>query len=336
MRILDIPLPGMGDLEINLSDRRYPFLDVIRAASIRFIVFFAHLFDYFETMHKPQWVSLATSIFLSAFVFVSGLSLSANYPEILTSQVIQFFKKRFIRIYPLYAISVLLFIIAGYVQEGDVLAHLFLVKIILGKSAITIWFVSMICVYYAIYPLICNSIFLYSFVAKRLIIYLIAILIEIGFGLLNKRLIFFMPVFFFGMLFPKFKQFESIIKSRLFLIFTASLLFFFILIHSHTNLPAIKYFSFQATLILSIPLCVAISSYLVNYVRTYRIVYGISYASFCLYLFHRIVYNIAYNMVPSDHNSPVIILMLVAIFVLIYFASFFAQKTYDSLLDRIT
>lgn len=58
---------------------------------------------------------------------------------------------------------------------------------------------------------------------------------------------------------------------------------------------------------------------------------GVAYASFCMYLFHRVIfYGITNIYTPSDNIHTVVYLTLLAVPV-IYVASFYTQKGYDRL-----
>ncbi len=104
------------------------------------------------------------------FVFVSGFSLQLRYGQICTSDGVKsFFKKRIIRIYPLYIVAVVSYLLAFetfavytstvYPQinpsSADIIITIFGGQILLAPRFTTpfaLWFVGLILMYYLLYP----------------------------------------------------------------------------------------------------------------------------------------------------------------------------------------
>jgi peptidoglycan/LPS O-acetylase OafA/YrhL len=84
-------------------------LDFLRGFAILYIVGVHHLDDYAGNVYHSQWDVAATKAFLGMFVFISGYLLSMNNPINGKGDLLNFAFKRFLRIYPLYALSLILF-----------------------------------------------------------------------------------------------------------------------------------------------------------------------------------------------------------------------------------
>ncbi|MFW9785003.1 MAG: acyltransferase family protein [Candidatus Heimdallarchaeota archaeon] len=98
---------------------------------------------------------------MGSFVFVSGFGLYLN-PENRnlnsSKKIITFLKKRFIRIFPLYWIAIILFLFfVGYLTFNPIylVYHFFGLQIIVapyfGDPMLTLWFIGIIVIYYLIY-----------------------------------------------------------------------------------------------------------------------------------------------------------------------------------------
>ena len=147
---------------------------------------------------------------MGSFVFISGfgLYLNKNNRSINTLEKLStFLKKRFLRIFPLYWIALILFVLfVGYSNINIIylLAHVVGLQIIVaplfGPPILTLWFIGIIVIYYLIF------IFL-SFLGsiKRIIPVSIAILIffaflNMVFGLVEYRFFFYYLIFIAGII----------------------------------------------------------------------------------------------------------------------------------------
>jgi|GEM_PF-845127 len=137
-------------------------LDVLRAVAIMVIVF-AHFSWFLPTVSFSTAVSDdITSFGVALFLFISGFVLYLNHPSFPQQKMLtDFFKKRVLRIFPLYWLSIAFrfFIGQQFASRADA------VVIVLGlqgfvsprfSTALTTdwWFIGVILVLYTIYPLI--------------------------------------------------------------------------------------------------------------------------------------------------------------------------------------
>jgi peptidoglycan/LPS O-acetylase OafA/YrhL len=213
--------------------------DFLRALAIIMIIP-AHLSSYlFSTYGKlvlyafdPYFANMG----LSLFIFMSGYLLYYNNHSINSLQnVFDFYKKRLMRIYPLYWAALATFVLVFYVfaprlnsgfvipNSGNVfslynvLIHVLGLQILLAPTyaspMLTLYFIGLIVIFYAIYPLI----LMYSKTTKRIllssfIVYLGFFLISKTFSIIDHRFFMFFLIFVFGILTCKESQFGKAVK----------------------------------------------------------------------------------------------------------------------------
>jgi len=213
--------------------------DFLRALAIIMIIP-AHLSSYlFSTYGKlalyafdPYFANMG----LGLFIFMSGYLLYYNNHSINSMHnVLDFYKKRLLRIYPLYwaalATFVLVFsVFAPQLNSGffypnsesvfgffNVLVHALGLQILLAPTyaspMLTLYFVGLIISFYAIYPLL----IMFSKTTSRLllsslILYVGLFSISKTFNIIDHRFFMFFLIFIFGVLTCKESQFGKTIK----------------------------------------------------------------------------------------------------------------------------
>jgi hypothetical protein len=204
--------------------------DFLRALAIVMIIP-AHLSNYlFSTYSKlglyafdPYFANMG----LGLFIFMSGFLLYYNNYSIRSFEdVFSFYRKRLLRIFPLYwaaiAVFILVFFIfapnlnSGFVLPKaenvfgffNILIHILGLQIFLAPAyaspMLTLYFIGLIIVFYTLYPIL----ILFSKSSKQLVLY--SLVVFFGFFLLSKilniidhRFFMFFPIFIFGILICK-------------------------------------------------------------------------------------------------------------------------------------
>ena len=162
--------------------KRIDFFDMARVLSMTWVVAFLHLFSSLKDI-KPFTSPLShciTIASLSTFTFISGFFLSKKIEKI--TDIKKFYISRFIKLYPLYFLSCLSMHIAYLIRKNPQMMNFrqFILSIlglstIIGPSPITLWYFSMLLLFYAITPLICllNNVY-YKIIFVFIIMFLIA------------------------------------------------------------------------------------------------------------------------------------------------------------------
>ncbi|PAV12656.1 hypothetical protein ASJ81_19995 [Methanosarcina spelaei] len=216
--------------------------DFLRALAIAMIIP-AHLSNFLSfTYIKLALYAVdpfVANMGLGLFIFMSGYLLYYNNHSINSFQsVLSFYRKRLLRIFPLYwgaiaAFTLVFFIFAPKINSGfefpnaenvfsfhNIIMHILGLQIFLApryvSPMLTLYFVGLIIVFYAIYPLIImlskssKQILLCSF-----LIFIGCLLVSRTFNIIEPRFFMFFPIFIFGILTCKESLFEkSMIINR--------------------------------------------------------------------------------------------------------------------------
>lgn len=306
-------------------------LDLLRAAAIVYIVGILHINDYIDGYLIFSGEGVVTETFLSIFVFISGYLLALNNPVISNRAEVRLFaRKRFFRLYPLYFFALLLFWLCSFMSVKSLISHALLLNILIGKSIPTLWFISMICFYYLLFPVIVMG---YSLKRTLFIIgaaIFALLLLHTATGLIDLRLIIYLPSFVFGVIIgkhnflDKFRDCHALVRS--------TLLAFIIFSYLYLQFPDSPWQVFNQILFMlaGIPGSIWLADKLTRHTSKY-LYKNLAYASFCMYLFHRVIYYILASIYRSP-SQPVMLVYLFFIGVpLIYLVSFIFQKKYDAL-----
>jgi peptidoglycan/LPS O-acetylase OafA/YrhL len=310
-------------------------LDLLRALATFYVVYFFHLNDYVGNIFFSQITLTLAFGTMSIFVFISSFILTKKYHNISTAKDIKnFIKKRVLRIYPLYLSALILFLMTSLISYKQFLAGIFLLNSILNIRLKTLWFISIIFIYYLLLSFI-----LYNFSKQKTIFVSFAfLLICIGlhnsFGLIDIRLIYYFPSFITGIICAKYNKVFNYIKSKT--VFICSLL-------SLTIITYLSYFfklnwfnhvyMFISTFLPISPLI--LFSELLS-LRIHPNIYTkFSYATFCMYIYHRIIYWILLKIRYPGKKMLILAYLACVGIPIIYFISKNIQTGYDFFLKRL-
>jgi peptidoglycan/LPS O-acetylase OafA/YrhL len=201
---------------LSVCSQRLPELDILRGVAICLIVF-AH-FPALSSLYIDPTIKFWSATFgLSLFLFLSGFCLYRSNRVTTPSDVPRFYKKRVLRIYPLYVIVVAVYVLLQYSQfneyfVGVTLSPTEIIANVVGLQALlnipsygALWFVGLILTYYLIYPLMMLAtagktirILLFSCATIALLA-----MLRLTFDLVNLRLLFYFVIFIGGVLTSK-------------------------------------------------------------------------------------------------------------------------------------
>jgi peptidoglycan/LPS O-acetylase OafA/YrhL len=131
-------------------------IDVMRAVSMLYIVGFWHLLDYTKVArwhYNPVTYRLTVGA-LSLFVLISGFLTGRKDGGLARGEIGKFYKTRFWRVYLPFVIASGLFLAAGIGDTLTLVKGVALVAMLLAPPPFTLWFVSMIALFYLIAPLL--------------------------------------------------------------------------------------------------------------------------------------------------------------------------------------
>jgi peptidoglycan/LPS O-acetylase OafA/YrhL len=346
--------------------------DIMRALAIFFILFHhlpGHSFNFYSFHFNGHlWdltflYSLNAYFGLGLFVFVSGRLLSKPNPSFEEGRNIkQFILKRYIRIFPLYIIALLLFVaINGRVWDSmgirdslsiySFVLNLLGLQIILAskycRPLLTLWFVGLIVSYYYLYIVFVK--FVRSFIGFITLVFTISLFSALFMhllGLMDERFLFYLGVFIAGILEAKYKLIEKMKFGHVILVLLLFISFVCLYVAfiypekippgrpSFLSFIGMNAFVLENLIMLSfVSIVFALARVIVRTDR-YAFLQKIAYASYCIFLFHRPVWWIMVDIYnPADVKFKAVYLALLGI-PLTIFVSYYLQKFYDRYFER--
>lgn len=145
-----------------IKEERLVVFDFIRLVAILLVVFSHTL----KVGDLPFDVTSLGKIGNAVFFFISGYLIYLNNKEIKSkNDVLQFYKKRMLRIYPLYILAVIIGLIVSTINGSlgaystfEIIVSLLGLQMVfypvLVNDPLILWFIGMIVIFYIIYPLV--------------------------------------------------------------------------------------------------------------------------------------------------------------------------------------
>ncbi|XCN75427.1 MAG: acyltransferase [Candidatus Electrothrix aestuarii] len=292
----------------------------------------------FPHMHSNFLTNRVTQIVLSTFVFISGYFIGNKKILFNFKDLFNFYKKRIIRIYPLYIVSVYLFMILKLSDPITLFKAGALLSMFIKPVPPTLWFVTMLFLFYMISPILIYA--SRKFNKTRLVIYylfFISLLIAYSdaTNLLDIRIAIYFPLFASGVFVA---NSNSIYKSKsnctLKEILTMSICFLFSFLPTPDEpIYVLKFIPMMLSCSYSLFRSAEqldISSKLLR-----KIIITLSYSSYCMYLFHRPIYTLLKGVYFPKLFLYEIGYLLLFCLPCILCCSFIIQKLYDVTIDTL-
>ncbi len=191
-----------------LSERLFTY-DFLRLLAI-VLVIFAHI------LHGEVAFGFNGIVI---FLIMSGYLLTSSEKPLSRDSIIPYLRKRFIRIFPLYWIALILFLCVSYLLANNTYNWPTIIANLVGIQAVIYpkyideiifyWFVSLIMVYYLIYPLITRGKKIYSILLISILIFIFFVLIRIFTGLFEGRIFEYYFPFVFGIIASRLQFFDA-------------------------------------------------------------------------------------------------------------------------------
>ena len=292
---------------LRIQSSRNASWDLLRGAAILYIVAFWHLDDYTDHLDFENSVTqLLTTCVLGLFVFLSGMLLSSRYRPVTRRDVVTFYVRRLCRIYPVYVVAAVGFVVVHITAPTQMLKGVFLLNLLTGSPPRTLWFVEMICLFYLITPL-----FLHSYTARKA--FFLGILFSVAVGVLHHisgkavdlRIAQYVFVYAVGIMAGRSIRTESLLIGTgpvLCSLVTLPLLWWGL----ERSAGVVAFLATQLAIIMFLPLVFTVAGKAAPVVGS-RIAHLLSYAGFCMYLIHRLTMHVAAHLyTPGSRLSAVL------------------------------
>ena len=317
--------------------QRESSLDIARAVSMLYIIGVWHLNNYTDSYSLQPYGEYIKNAALGLFMFLSGYLLGGRYIIKDRSSAYSFFKKRIFRIFPLFAVSLIISYAIGKIAFSTLFLGLTGISVFIPPLPLTLWFVSMIVVFYMLFPLLSGK-------SKKqqifisLAITVIALLWTVYFGGLEKRFVYYFPCFALGVIIADIKICDLLNLKR-----AVICLLIFVLLSVVYELWGLNWADWRFIIgrpfiaLSGAAVIIVMSMYLSKIRGIARISVPIAYASMCAYLFHRVIFKVFRDDIywPEDGWMRLLYLSAVCLPVIIS-VGYLVQYIYDKIISKIS
>lgn len=319
------------------STQRLIYIDTLRAISILYIIGIWHIDDYANDCLYSPITELATFGVLNIFVYISGFILTWNHQSILSStQLKGFIWGRIIRIYPLYFITVIIYFVMFHIPWVQLVTSVLLIDMISNNSVFTLWFIGMIFNYYILISLILYDFTWKKFMTISMLFVFVSFVLSMTTNLIDKNLLLYYPALALGISSAKSNKIRDYFENNIFnlvvMLFVLTIITLYYLHFANTRIGTlILFFGGICTLFPSLKISKKFSSYL-----NLTMIKKLSYASFCMYLFHRIIYTMMLKFYHPKHDVGTLLFLAIVGLPATYYVAYFIQRNYDKLVIYLT
>ncbi|MBE6381547.1 MAG: acyltransferase [Lentisphaerae bacterium] len=302
------------------------FFDVLRVICILNVIAVIHARQYSEILcqtidsHFPAWGYIVGS--MAALFFASGYLLSKANTIYTLEDAIKFAEKRVLRILPLFVVSLLTIPYPEPFWRKSIM--LLGVNNFLGFTLSTLWFVSVLIVFYMLFPFL-QIVRRTNLVACVLLGLMIYVLFVVGVKYLGfeARLLYYFPFFCLGIIAAEIRATEGqmvlVALPIVILYFVARVLGWFDGVE--VVLRPLRFF------------VVVVVAYGLSLVVPLRRFWGaLAYSSFCAYLFHRQIYDLFLHRWFHFSDGSERILLIYCLVPLTFALGYAVQFGYDAIL----
>lgn len=331
--------------------------DLMRSVAILTILIY-HLPGYSLNFYDLNMVGIDIdlSIFrelskyfgLGLFIFISGYLANFKGRNFEDAHAIKaYVSQKIIKIFPLYYVALILFSYFYDLKEPlRVTTHILGLQLIfaseLAEPMLTLWFIGLILIYYAIYIFIkSEKIDYFTKVLGLAIFPLVVVAAHEMFDVMDLRIVLYYGIFLFGLYAGGRDIFKKISWARL--VIAALSFAVFILARGNNAFAVDPFSSLSSFLIINVLMVLFISFaykgclFFSDRIKLKRLVEVISYSSFCMFLFHRPVWSWMHDILGSmriveNEGMMAIILTVIGIPAIIAF-SYSVQHMYDRIVS---
>ena len=320
-------------------NNRIKHFDTARALSMLWIVCVWHLSASLKGVGGISSVigNIATTASLATFSFISGYFMGAKQITCL-ADIKDFFFKRLKRFSVLYIIACFSMFIGHIISNSpnlmdgkQFLLSIFGLSAIIGPSPSTLWFFSMIILFYILTPLFNRlSKNLHKVFVFCIAFFVLALLIHMFDG--DTRVLVYFPVYFLGLIIRNYEPAMQLSGRKKIALIIANFIVLLIVccIYKNTINSNLNILTRMLVAVFSVNSVLTLAKWITNSI-TSPVFSFFSYISMCCYLFHSQVYLLIEYLFGK-------MTILFAVFVLLpvlFAGSYILQKLYDKAISYI-
>lgn len=314
--------------------------DIARSICLFYIVAILHLSQYLGQsfyLYNTFIGRLITFSCLGLFTFISGYLIGKKYtftPTSSSKDILRFYKKRFIRIYPMFFLATILLCLIGFNSLLSSALGLIGMASFVTEQPKTLWYVSMLILFYLLTPLVNRKSTLWKILMSTSIIVLFCTLKL--FIPVDTRFIFNLFFYCLGLVLSNInvRYFNRTDHSNTILhiaVIVGFIAFLLLTNRFYQNTPALLFTS--AIGVMALFSLSNLLSNIHNQAFSFFISF-ISYASMVCYMFHRFYYWAGLK-VFSPGTTVTKVIYMITIFTIGLVVSFFIQKRYDHIIQKV-
>ena len=310
---------------MNLNKERNLEIDALRSFAVLYIVGWFHTVSFNTPVEN-----LMCCCVLALLCFISGLMLARRYALDNFREIVNYYRHRFFRIYPLYFVVLTIYLLMGIIKTDTYWKSVLLTNMLIREPLLTLWFISMLFIFYAVAPL-----FLHNYFTKKSL--LLMCLLWVGLmtvhhltDLIDLSLPLYLVPFVFGMMAARATALEKTLENKQLLLFCAAILLCVLWLFPRQK-GIVQILILDIGVIASIPVFLPFGRYMSKHLPL-KLIEFLSYASFLTYLSHRVLYALGGKLYHSPNKLTAVIyygcLVLPAMIVI----SYYVQLIYDKLI----
>jgi peptidoglycan/LPS O-acetylase OafA/YrhL len=314
-------------------------IDFLRVISIVYIVGFWHMLNYTNAI--PNYRNIVTYritwIILGTFLFISGYFIGKKRVEINKKSLKYFYINRILRIYPLYCLSIIIFTYFGLSDFNTSLKAAFLISTFFVPQPPTLWFITMLMIFYVSSPFImvaCQNISIIKLITIYIVLTILLLFYWYSTRLIDTRIIVYLPSFVFG-LFTS--HHETRISTNKYLLYLALVIAIILSFATNTSYDSLNMlFATPMIAIVAYLLFTLFRKVSIQHQKVKSSILIVGYSSYCMYLFHRPIYMILKKLYFPDSSILQLTYLVTFCLPCIWLFSYSIQKSYDNIIQVLT
>lgn len=321
--------------------RDYRF-DVARVLCMSFIVVFVHLWAYIHpevtsAIYVHPVFDILTNSCLGLFTFASGYLLGGKYSfgKDGNTKIWPFYKKRILRIIPLFLLAALVLYLIGFNNARATLNGALCISPFIKPRPMTLWYIPVIMCCYLITPLVCRKSF-YWRLGSAVILFVVMVLLWKLYPSIDLRLLFNLVFYLIGLVTAPY--FDWSFKRFPFLKWITITVFIVLLVITHfRELGELVKLGFSGIGVFAL---LFVSEYLAKLVYNKdniltKLIAYVSYASMTCYMFHRLFFWSGEFLWNPSNPSVKWLYMAGIVYPVMIVLSYYIQRGYDLLANGL-
>ncbi len=270
--------------------------DLLRGGAVLYIVGYYHIQDVWLAHLPGPLAGWLARIALALFCFLSGYLLSANTRTSDWKSVGNFYRRRLLKIYPLYLLALVFFVRLDLCPAALFWPSALLVNTLLDWSLLTLWFISMIFLFYLLTPLYLHRSSIGKTCVLTVLLMLAMLAAKLSWHIIDPRLFPNLAAFAFGILLTQSLRLRDAFFHPQLTMKIVSLLPLLTLGCTLSNIAPLDSEPTHMALVLAwflaaLPWLMIGARWLTQFLPA-RAIDFLATASFVLYLSHRIIYHL--------------------------------------------